>query len=398
MNKSIKKALAPIASLKLTVLLFVLSMILIFVGTIAQKEIGNWQVVNTYFRSLWLMMPIGIAGIKVPFVGGYTIGGLMVINLIAAHIVRFKLDEKRIGIILTHAGLIMLIVGEVLTGLFAVEWQMRIEEGQTVNYAIDIRSVELAIIDPSPEDHDDVVVIPESILERHNNGLTIHDERLPFDVQVLTWMSNSSVLAPRFAPPDGRTNPARSGIGRTIQVIPAPPVSGVNMNGLDAPSAYIRLSKKGQELGTYLVSLNFEFIADETRQAVTVDDKTYLIELRYVRDYKPYSITLIDFKHDKFIGTQIPKNFSSEVRLVDPTTGEDRPALIYMNHPLRYRPLNSRGETMYQSSYIGDTTTVLQIVRNPSWIVPYVACAIVSIGLSTHFGLMLIKFVGRARR
>ena len=398
MNKSPEKMLALIASLKLTVLLFVLSMILIFVGTVAQKDIGNWEVVNTYFRSLWLMMPIGIAGIKIPFVGGYTIGGLMVINLIAAHIVRFKFSAKRIGIILTHIGLVMLILGEVLTGLFAVEWQMRINEGQTVNYAVDIREAELAIVDQSPGSHDDVVVVPQAMLQRLANGLSLSDPNLPFDVQVLTWMSNSSLVGPRNAPPNGRTNPADSGIGRTIRVASEPPGTVVSGGGPDAPSAYIRLSKDGQDLGTWLVSTNFVLISNEARQAVTIDDKTYLIELRYVRDYKPYTITLIDFTHDKFVGTEIPKNFASEVQLKDPTTGEDRPAKIYMNHPLRHRPLNSRGETLYQSGYAGETTTILQVVRNPSWYVPYVACAIVSLGLVIHFGFILIKFVERTRR
>ena len=109
-NKSIKQLLAPIASLRLTVVLFVLAMILIFVGTVAQKDVGNWAVVNTYFRSLGFMMPIGIAGIQIPFVGGYTIGGLMIVNLLAAHTVRFKLTWKRAGIVVIHLGLIRICV------------------------------------------------------------------------------------------------------------------------------------------------------------------------------------------------------------------------------------------------------------------------------------------------
>jgi len=196
-----------------------------------------------------------------------------------------------------------------------------------------------------------------------------------------------------------QSNPATQGFGTIVLAVPQPPVTGVEGGQVDAPSAYLRLTgPDGTDLGTWLVSLNLELVSPETRQPVTINGKTYLIELRYVRDYKPYTITLIDFTHDKFVGTDIPKNFASEVRLVDPTTGEDRTVTISMNHPLRHRPLDAEGETLYQSGYVGDTTTVLQVVRNPSWLVPYIACALVSLGLIVHFGVMLIRFVERARR
>lgn len=399
MNKSIKQLLAPVASLRLTVTLFVLAIILIFAGTIAQKDVGNWAVVNTYFRSLGFMMPIGIAGIKIPFVGGYTIGGLMIVNLLAAHAVRFKLTWKRAGIVITHLGLILLIIGEVLTGVLSVEWQMQINEGQSSNYAVDIREAELAIVDPTPADHDAVVVVPQSVIAQHAAGLPITDPRLPFDIQVLRWMPNSALAGLGMADPKlKQNNPATDGFGTMALAVPQPQTTGVEGGQVDAPSAYIRLSKSGEDLGTWLVSLNAERLSDETRQPVTVDSKTYLIELRFVRDYKPYTITLIDFTHDKFVGTEIPKNFASEVRLIDPTVGEDRTVTISMNSPLRHRPLNSRGETLYQSGYVGDTTTILQVVRNPSWLLPYIACAMVSLGLIVHFGVMLVKFVERTRR
>ena len=41
------------------------------------------------------------------------------------------------------------------------------------------------------------------------------------------------------------------------------------------------------------------------------------LQLRFTRTYKPYRIELIDFKHERYVGTNTPKNFSSLVRLVD---------------------------------------------------------------------------------
>jgi hypothetical protein len=98
---------------------------------------------------------------------------------------------------------------------------------------------------------------------------------------------------------------------------------------------------------------------------------------------------LIDFRHDRYIGTNTPKNYSSQIQLVDPSHNENREALIYMNNPLRYR-----GETFYQASFkSGDTGTILQVVRNPGWLLPYIACTVGAIGMLLHFGMSLSKFL-----
>jgi len=114
------------------------------------------------------------------------------------------------------------------------------------------------------------------------------------------------------------------------------------------------------------------------------------ISIRPHRDYKPYTVQLLEFKHEVYPGTEVPKNFSSKVRLLDPKSGVDREVLIYMNAPLRYQ-----GETFYQAGVLpGDQGTILQVVRNPGWLLPYVACGMVILGLLIHFGINLIKFLG----
>ena len=61
------------------------------------------------------------------------------------------LHGRRTGVILVHMGLILLVIGEGITSGFAVESQMTIDEGSFANFSQDIRSSELAIIDPSNE-------------------------------------------------------------------------------------------------------------------------------------------------------------------------------------------------------------------------------------------------------
>ncbi len=113
-----------------------------------------------------------------------------------------------------------------------------------------------------------------------------------------------------------------------------------------------------------------------------------MITLRPARYYKPYSVTLQKFTHARYAGTEIPKDFSSKVTLIDPERSVNRDVLIYMNHPLRYR-----GETFYQAGFQkDDSATILQVVHNPSFIAPYVACVIVAAGLLVQFGFHLVGF------
>ena len=161
------------------------------------------------------------------------------------------------------------------------------------------------------------------------------------------------------------------------------------------PSAYIELLKKDRDeaFGTYLVSLAIT----EAGQAETieVDGKPYSIALRHRLTYKPYSLKLIDVQKQDYPGTDIPRHYSSLVRLVDESRGVDREIKIWMNNPLRFA-----GETFYQSGYFMDPetkaeTSTLAVVTNTGWMIPYVSCMIVATGLLTHFLASLLRFVRR---
>lgn len=382
----IKSFVRPIASLRLTVVLFALSIFLILAGTLAQTQEGVWSVVDRYFRSLFVLIPLRIflpstlariPGV-LPFPGGLTLGVLLFVNLLAAHAVRFSLTWKRTGIILSHLGVLLLLVGEFVTGSLAKEGNMSIDEGGSSNFVEDIRTSEFAITDPSGSDDDLVVVVPQRLLAGGADS-TIRSPLLPFDVRVKDWMPNSQLLGPMQA---SKFQIARATAGTGLQIAAAglARATGVDGSTMDVPSAYVELSQGGTTLGTYLVSPHLS-----SPQEVNAGGKRYFIELRFERTYKPYTLHLIDFKHDKFVGTNTARNFSSLVRLADPGRNVDREVLIYMNNPLRYA-----GETFYQSAFKpGDGGTVLQVVRNPGWLIPYISCSMVTLGLLLHFGIRL---------
>jgi hypothetical protein len=367
-------------SLELTVTLLVLSILLIFFGTLAQIDQGVWTVVKEYFRSwiVWVNFQLFFPRDRVvpgalPFPGGWTLGSLLLINLFVAHYQRFNLSKQKIGLFIIHGGIILLLIGEGLTGLFADESNMSIDEGGSTNYSEDIRHSELAFIDSSDPKTDLMTVIPESKLR---NQQEIQDPQLPVDIQVDHYFKNSAM------------EKNTQGMGFTAKE--APEVSGTQSaeGGIDMPAALVTLYKKGTKevIGSYTTSTWLKSPAQ-----ITVENKNYQLLLRFKRSYKPYTIFLKDFKFDRYPGTEIPKNFESTIQLVDPEQKVDREVNIWMNHPLRYR-----GETYYQASYKPDESgTVLQVVQNPSWLIPYISCVLVTLGLLIQFGFSLSRSLKR---
>lgn len=387
----IVRLLKPLASLRLTVVLFAMAMFLIFAGTLAQVHEGVWTVVDRYFRSLLVRIDLQVfvptsLG-RVPgaffFPGGFLIASALLFNLIAAHTVRFKFSARRIGIIVTHAGVILLLVGEFVTGLAATEGHMSIYQNSFSDFVEDIRTAEIAVIDSSDPGDDLVVVVPARMLARAKQPIS--HSLLPFQIRIDQWMPNSRILGPMQAPAETRAR-ADKGIGTTVSAVPAAPTTGIDNGASDIPSAYVTLLRNGERLGSYLLSAYLD-----QPQPVEVGGRTYGLQLRFKRTYKPYTVHLLEFRHDKFVGTETARNFSSRVRLVDPANQVDREVLISMNNPLRYG-----GETFYQSAFKeNDTGTVLQVVRNPGWLLPYFSCALVGLGMLIHFGMRLAPAVRR---
>src|SRR5262249_55572831 len=163
-------------------------------GTLAQVDEGLYAAQNRYFRSLLIYWTPKGADWRLPvFPGGYLIGGVLLLNLIAAHIKRFSFSRKKIGIFLTHVGLIVLLLGGLLTDLLQVETHMRLSEGQSRNYSESGMHCELAVIDKTASEVDQVVAIPEGILAKRGE---IQHANLPFRIRVKEYAANS-VPVPR---------------------------------------------------------------------------------------------------------------------------------------------------------------------------------------------------------
>lgn len=380
LHHGLNRFIKPLVSLRLAIVCLALAMILVFVGTLGQVDLGTYDAQKKYFQSWFLYWTPGGSGFHIPvFPGGFLIGTVLLANLIATHLERFKFAWKKSGILLTHFGLILLLLGGLFTALFAKESHMRLEEGIGRNYSESSTDYELAIVDVSAPDHDAVIAIPGSILEKKSH---VESQGLPFAVQVVKLFPNA-----RLAKRDDKTppSPATQGVGTRIAVSEAPETHKMDERNL--PAALVELTAAGKSLGTWLVS-----VALGAEQKFSAGGRDYTIQLRDTRYYKPYRVELQKFTHEKYAGTDVPKNFASNIRLTDRERGENRDVLIYMNNPLRYR-----GETYYQGGFDPNNprVSILQVVRNPSWLMPYVSCSLMGLGLIVQFLMHLFSFSKR---
>ncbi len=372
-----KRFWGALTSLQLTILCLALLMALVVLCTLAQVDLGTLGAVNKYMRSFIVWWKPGGFAFGIPvFPGGALVGLALTLNLTAALIKRFDFQWHKAGLWIMHLGLILLIAGEFVAGAFQVDARMTIHEGQTVDYLESYRDTELAVKDITDPRTQDVFAIPASRLAK---GGVIALAGSPLTIQVKQFFVNAA-LRPRNTDEPAQAN---MGVGAGAHVDELPPEHSEDRMNLT--SALIEPRAGGRSYGVWLASLGLG-----APQTFIHEGRTYLLSMRIQRHNLPFSLTLKKFSHDVYPGTNIPKNFSSLVRLSNPGTGEERDVLIYMNQPLRYQ-----GRTFYQSGYEGETVTILQVVQNPGWLLPYISCVIVTLGLLIHFAISLRRSLAR---
>jgi hypothetical protein len=382
----VNKVLNIFTSLRLTVVCLGLALGLVFIGTLAQVKLGLYIVQEQFFNSYFVWWKPENGSFRIPvWPGGYLLGGLLLVNLIAAHIKRFELKRKKLGIFVVHGGLILLLVGQLFTQLFQVESYMRIEEGEHRNYSESGRASELAVIDVTDPKTDTVVAIPQRLLA-HRKEIT--NAGLPFKIKVDSFYENAD---PKFASGKLIFEQKPFQVAMDKRNIPAASISIETDEGPKGPFLLSNWKTERELVGILAENFGERFDREIVAPGrFSHKGRQYELAVRPVRYYKEHTIQLLDFTHDRYRGTDIPKNFSSRIKLMRPDTGENREVLIYMNNPLRYG-----GETYYQGGFdprANDTVTILQVVRNPSWITPYVACTLVGAGLLYQFLSHLVAF------
>lgn len=299
------------------------------------------------------------------------------------------------GVVLIHSSVLLLLLAELVTHVQGVESNMTLREGETVSFIDRSTKYELAVIEDLPGGQAKVTVVPDALLQgKEAIDLPGCDLRLT----PLTWWHNSDVM------PSHPTAGATRGLGTQYQILP------MDANGVKGqrtlPSCLVKLQRQnGEDLGSFAFSLMFysNFSgrnAPDLYEELSVGQRHFRLMLRNEREYlradaasEPVAITLNKFHMDRFMGAQTQMGYSSLVEVKDPALKTPEHIEIWMNHPLR-----RHGRTFYQAGVLssGDGT-ILQVMQNGGWMIPYIACMVAGLGMFVHFFGVFLRFLRRER-
>jgi hypothetical protein len=371
----IKKTLTGLfLSLHTTVICLILLCILVLWGTFFQIDNGIYAAKARFFNA-WIVL---IAGV-VPFPGVRLAGLILILNALATLIFKQSWKLRNTGLILTHIGILVLLIGGGIVSYTARESSLTLWEGESSHESSSDNAWEIALWTKS-----------------HTGG-SAGQQAVSFAVDTL------SPGRPYNVPPARATFTieklhknsmafAASGHGESTGRMPAIDSIAEEPAGPDptknVPSAVVSMSCSST--GTRLPSRLFLYGANPEPSLFVNGTDTFCMAMRPKRIPLPLTITLLDFIKEDYAGTKTARQFKSKIRARAPDM--DREVVIAMNRPFRYRQF-----TFYQSSYDqqGERgASTFAVVENRGKPLPYVAGILMTAGLLLHF---LVRFFSHVR-
>ena len=365
--KPLTSIFRPLASAAIFYYATIWLVMLVVIGTVAQKYFGLQASLEKYF-SAWLIQPMDM---PVYLPSGRLIMAIIMINLAAKMLMGTKWKAKMIGINITHFGLLLLMIGGMITAYTTIEGNLTVQEGTQSSIFKDFHQLELAVIDSSPKDHDAVTSFTHGYF---TDGQSFSDSQIPFTFKVVHFYKNCEAVQ-RDA--DGDASQLKQ-IAKRFQFKELP----TDKNDRNAGGIEIEISgAEATNNGSYIL---YHSPIQGASSAIIQgsDGKSYEVALRPRQYELPFTIHLKDFEKLDHGGTMMARAFSSKVTVTQGDSSEH--TKIYMNHPLR-----RDGYTLYQSSFdqsnpSGVETSVFQVVHNKGQIMPYLAIIVITLGLIIH--------------
>jgi len=359
-------------SVPLTVICLALLMILTFWGTLYQVEHGLFAAQEKFFSSYYTLV-FGV----IPFPGAKLVLGVLMLNLLGYMINMLAFQPLKPGILMIHAGLLVLLIGGAITQQFGEESYLSLWEGESSNVSASYYEWELAVWKRDGAIRD-VYAIDTRDLQA---GDVLNFLPTPITVEVMQYFGNARA----YQTTEG-SSPYLSAF-KISRVEQAPPEKEPTRN---VASGIFNVSSPGW------VQTNVLLYGEDTAPLIIpVGEEEYSIGLRHKRYPLPLLAKLLDFKRQMHPGTDVPASFSSLVEIR--ADGINRELTISMNKPLRHR-----GFTLFQQSYQispdGAESSTFAVARNYGRLLPYVGTAIIVLGMVFHFVAMLIKHARKRRK
>lgn len=371
--------------------LLVLLLLLTWLGTLEQTQNGLFLTAKKYFdpRAFFLVPEWNGKPLPLVLPGVYWVSALLFINLLLGGVVRIRKGWRVVGVLISHCGILFLLLGGFVTERWEQRGNMAISEGETSNvaehyfdYVIEITEVrDGALIEP-------VHVISEQFLadlDRLDRRL-LRLKNLPFDLEVTGYLPNADARA--FTDP-APANGEKVVKGYYLMERELNPQAEANL-----AATYAKVVEKDGSAGEPFILPAASYHPYTLRHG----ERTFSVVMRKRLWELPFTVTLDEFTAEFHPGTMRPSKFVSRVTRHE--DGVDSHVVIQMNEPMRHR-----GLTYFQASWGPQDAkpgtplfSVFEVVRNPADRWPWYAIYIVGFGLFVHFVMKLFGFLTRSPR
>jgi hypothetical protein len=367
--------------LAITVLTFLL--LITFLGTLSQKDIGLLDSQRKYFDSWWLIHDLDLGGtlIPVPLPGGGLLMVILFFNMLCGAVIRIRKGWRTIGVLISHLAIMFMLAAGFVSFLYKTEGAMPLFEGQASDQyqSYHDRIIEIHRYDSAGKGDDKALVIPMKHFEDLDPGKarTFFAKDLPFEMQVTGYRRNANVV-------QAEEGDKTAIDGYRVQEVKHAKEDEANVTAVEIT---VKL-KDGAEQRAILWERQMEPFT------VKVGDAAYAISISRMKWKLPFAIRLNDFVRELHPGTMKAKKYTSHVTKI--TDGKEEPKVVTMNVPVR-----DQGYVVYQASFSQNSNgeqSVFTVVTNPSDQWPLWSCVAVAIGLIIHFLMHLIRFLSRSMK
>ena len=384
------------SSLGLATVLLLLLGLLTWFATLEQVDNGLYATLNKYFywKSVFLLPEIKGKMVPLPLLSGYWAGALLLLNLILGGVIRIRKGWKHAGNLISHMGIIFMLIGAGVAQHFSERGNMAVGEGEANNSAEDYFEYVVEVSEIKDGKSGPISVIRGKDIDDLTDGKTrvFQLPEYPFKLEIAGYLKNAQATSiTEHAPDQGQ----RVADGYYLMELP----DGRNERDeisleLNKAACYARIVNADGTKGDPFIVAGASFHPFSIRIA----DRIFTVDMRKRLWPMPFTVNLDKFTAEFHPGTMRPSKFVSEITRIE--KGSESKVTIQMNEPMRYE-----GLTFFQASYGPPGAapgqkmySVFEVVRNPADKWPEYSLYIVAFGMAVTLLQKLVFHIRAASR
>ncbi|MBC8126891.1 MAG: cytochrome c biogenesis protein ResB [Gloeobacteraceae cyanobacterium ES-bin-144] len=372
-----------------TILLLLLGLLTWF-ATLEQIDNGLYATLNKYFNWKSVILIPELKGKIVPLVlpGGYWVGVLLLINLTLGGVIRIRKGWRHAGNLISHLGIIFMLVGAGVAHHFSERGSMAVSEGKSSDTAEDYFEYVVEVAEIKDGKFSTIHVIRGDQLEDLTDGNVrlFKFPDVPFGLEIGGYLTNAE---PRSIMERAPTRGEPDCDGYYLMEKPGE----INAEANTA-ACYAKVVKPDGTKSDPLILAGASFYPFTVKH----DERVFALDMRKRLWPMPFTLNLDKFTAEFHPGTSKPSKFISNITRLE--NRSEAKVTIQMNEPMRYE-----GLTFFQASYgppgakPGQSMySVFEVVRNPADKWPEFSLYIVTFGMLVTFLTKFISFLGSNSR